>query len=174
VAGKFGAGHLTDIFYASFKLPDLIFNLLVLGAVSAAFIPVFVDSLSKKDREASNKIASNFMNFLLLCTIVFGIVLFVLARKLVPFLLPGFFASGVQADFNTFEVAVTATRIMLISPIFFAVSSVFSGVLNSYKRFLAYSLAPIIYNLSIISGIIFLADKTNPPIYGLLYQLFRS
>jgi putative peptidoglycan lipid II flippase len=169
IAGQFGASHLTDVFYASFKIPDLIFNLLVLGAVSSAFIPVFVDSLPKKNKEESNLIASNFMNFLLVATIIFGIVIFVLARKLVPFLLPGFFANGVQADFNTFEVAVTAVRIMILSPVFFAISSVFSGVLNSYKKFVAYSLAPIVYNLAIIFGIVFLSGKTGSPIYGLLY-----
>lgn len=169
IAGQFGASHLTDVFFASFIIPDVIFSLLVLGAVSSAFIPIFVDSLSKKDKEESNLIASNFMNFLLLATIVFGIVIFILARKLVPFLLPGFFANGVNADFNTFEVAVTAVRIMILSPVFFAISSVFSGVLNSHKKFIAYSLAPIIYNVAIIFGILFLSGKTNPPIYGLLY-----
>lgn len=170
IAVKFGATHLTDIFYASFRLPDLIFNLLVLGAVSSAFIPIFIDYISDKDKEAeANKVASNFMNFLLFGTIVLGIVIFVLARKLVPFLLPGFFADGAKADFNTFETAVNATRLMVLSPVFFAISSVFGGVLNAKKRFLAYSLAPIIYNASIIFGILFFADKTNPPVYGLLY-----
>lgn len=168
IAGQFGATHLTDVFYASFKIPDIIFSLLVLGAVSSAFIPVFVDSLKSKSKEESNLIASNFMNFLAVSTIVFGLIIFILARKLVPFLLPGFFAGGVEADFNTFELAVNAVRIMLISPLFFAISSVFSGVLNSHKKFLAYSLAPIVYNLSIIFGILFLTDKFKSPIYGIL------
>lgn len=169
IAGKFGATHLTDIFYASFRLPDLVFNLLVLGAVSSAFIPIFVDSLKEKDKEESNLIAANFMNFLAICTIILGIVIFVLARKLVPLLLPGFFLGNTPTDINTFNLAVTATRIMILSPVFFAISAVFGGILNSHKRFLAYSLAPIIYNLSIILSIIFLSDKTSSPIYGLLY-----
>ncbi len=169
IAGQFGATHLTDIFYASFKIPDLIFNLLVLGAVSSAFIPIFVDSLKKDTKEESNLIASNFMNFLSIATIIFGVVIFVLARKLVPFLLPGFFANGVNADFNTFEVAVNAVRIMVLSPVFFAISSVFSGILNSHKKFVAYAMAPIVYNISIIIGIIFFTSKTGSPIYGLLY-----
>lgn len=170
IAAKFGASHLTDIFYASFKLPDLIFNLLVLGAVSSAFIPVFVDHLKdKKDQDEANRVASNFMNFLFIATIILCVVIFVLARKLVPFLLPGFFSGGKPTDINTFETTVKATRLMLLSPIFFSLSSVFGGVLNAQKRFLAYSLAPLIYNLSIIFGILFLAEKTSPPIYGLLY-----
>lgn len=189
VAAKFGATHMTDIFYASFRLPDLIFNLLVLGAISSAFIPVFVDFLTEKREKSTstevgnvntelaqdagedeaNLVASNFMNFLLILTIVLGIVIFVLARKLVPFLLPGFFANGAKADFNTFEVAVTSVRIMVLSPVFFAISAVFGGILNSHKRFLAYASAPLIYNISIIGALIFLTGKTNPPIYGLIY-----
>ncbi len=168
IGGRFDRS-VTDIFFASFKLPDLIFNLLVLGAVSSAFIPIFVGYLSEKKRDEANRIASNFMNFLLLATILFGLIVYVAAPKLVPFLLPGFFHNGFTADFNVFETTVMATRIMILSPIFFAISSVLGGILNSRKRFLSYALAPIIYNLSIIFGIIFLAPKTQPPVYGLLY-----
>lgn len=168
IGGRFDRG-ITDIFYASFKLPDLIFNLLVLGAVSSAFIPVFIGYVSEKKKEEANKVASNFMNFLLLGTIIFGVIIFIAAPKLVPLLLPGFFTDGFKADFNVYQTTVLATRIMILSPIFFAISSVFGGVLNSYKRFTTYALAPIVYNLSIIFGIIFLSGKTNPPVYGLLY-----
>lgn len=169
VAAQFGASHLTDIFYASFKIPDVIFNLLVLGAVSAAFIPIFVDYISDdKKKEESNLVASNFMNFLLILVLVLGLAVYVLAWKLVPLLLPGFFQSGVSEDVNTLKVAVWSVRVMLLSPIFFAISAVFGGILNSHKRFLAYALAPVIYNLSIIFGIVYLTPLFDPPIYGLL------
>jgi putative peptidoglycan lipid II flippase len=167
IASQFGASHTTDIFYASFKIPDLIFSLLVLGAVASAFIPVFVDSLSKKDKEEANRVASNFLNFLLLCTLVLSVVVFVLARKLVPFLLPGFFANGAP-DAGTFETTVNATRIMIISPIIFAISGVFGAILNSHKKFLAYALAPLVYNIGIIIGIMFFVNKFGNPVYGLL------
>lgn len=169
IAAQFGASHLTDIFYASFKIPDLIFNLLVLGAVSSAFIPIYIDYLSDKKKDESNYVASNFMNFLLIFTIIFGVLIYGLAWKLVPILLPGFFKDGLAADFNTYEVTVRSVRIMLLSPIIFAISSVLGGILNSHKRFFAYALAPVVYNLSIIAGIYFFTDKTNPPVYGLLW-----
>lgn len=169
IAARFGASHVTDIFYASFRLPDLVFNLLVLGAISSAFIPVFVDSLNKKDKEEPNYIASNFMNFLLLGTIVFGIVIFILAPKLVPFLLPGFFARGIESDFSVYHTTVMATRIMILSPIFFAISSVFGAILNSHKRFFSYALAPVIYNIAIIIGIVYFVPLAESPVYGLLY-----
>lgn len=170
IAARFGATHVTDIFYASFRLPDLVFNLLVLGAVSSAFIPVFVDYLDdKKKEEEANFVASNFMNFLLLGTILFGIIIFILAPKLVPFLLPGFFAGETGTDINTFNTTVMATRIMILSPIFFAASSVLGAILNSHKRFFSYALAPVIYNICIIIGIVYFAPLTSQPIYGLLY-----
>lgn len=169
IAAQFGAGHLTDIFFASFKIPDVIYNLLVLGAVSSAFIPIYVHALKKEDNDESNAIASNFLNFLLLLTIVAGVVLYALAWKLVPLLLPGLFTEGIATDIHTLSVAVTSVRIMMLSPILFALSAVFGGILNSKKRFLAYALAPVIYNLSIIFGIVYLSPLTDPPIYGLLY-----
>lgn len=168
IAAQFGAGHLTDIFYASFKIPDVIYNLLVLGAVSSAFIPIYVDALKKKNRDESNAIASNFLNFLLIMTIVAGVVLYALAWKLVPLLLPGLFREGIATDLHTLSVAVWSVRIMMLSPILFSLSAVFGGVLNSQKRFFAYAMAPVVYNASIIIGILFFSTRTNPPVYGLL------
>lgn len=169
VAARFGAGHMTDILYASFRIPDMIFNLIVLGAISAAFIPIFVDYLSGKKKEEANYVASNFMNFLLLITAALGIIVFALAWKLVPLLLPGLFKDGVNGDFNTLEVAVNSVRLMLISPIIFSLSAVLGGILNSNKRFISYAIAPVLYNAAIIFGILYLAPLTDPPIYGILY-----
>jgi putative peptidoglycan lipid II flippase len=167
IAGHFGAGSMTDAFYASFRLPDLIFNLLILGALSSAFIPVFVEKLSKNHEEEAQHIANSFLNFITLAALVSAVILFILAPKFVPFLFPGFFNRPATPGFNIYQVTVNLTRIMMISPILFAISGVFGGILISYKRFVAYSLAPLIYNISIILSIIFLTSKFNPPIYAL-------
>ena len=166
IAGHFGASNQTDIFYASFRIPDLIFNLLVLGALSSVFIPIFIEKLTKDKKREADHLASSFLNFLLICTAVFSVVIFILAPKLVPFLLPGLFNRNIHTDFNVFQTTVNLVRLMLLSPIFFAISGIFSGILNSHKRFIAYSLAPIIYNVSIILSMIFLVDKFNPQIYA--------
>lgn len=167
IAGTFGAGRMTDAFYASFKLPDLIFNLLILGALSSAFIPVFVEKLAEKNDAEAQEVANSFMNFILLAALVFGVIIYLAAPKLVPFLLPGFFSSSNTGDnFNLYQLTVNLTRIMLLSPIFFSISGVFGGILNSYKRFVAYSMAPLVYNLSIIIAVVFFRDYFNPPIYA--------
>lgn len=169
MAARFGADHMTDIFYASFKIPEIMFNLIVLGAVASAFIPVYVDHLTEKKKDESNFIASNFLNFLLLIMIVLGSVVFLLAWKLVPLLLPGLFREGIEADFNTLRVTVWSVRIMLLSPILFSISAIFGGILNSHKKFVSYALAPVVYNISIIFGIIFLSPLADPPVFGILY-----
>lgn len=166
IAGEYGASSQADIFYASFKVPDLIFNLLILGALSSVFIPVFIEKMSAEKKDEIQKFANSFMNFILLSAIVFGVVVFILTPKLVPLLLPGFFHQKMEADFNVYQTTVNMMRIMLLSPIFFAISGIFSGILNAHKRFISYSLVPIVYNISIILSMIFLVDKFNPSIYA--------
>ncbi len=166
IAGTFGASHMTDAFYASFRLPDMIFNLLILGALSSAFIPVFVEKITEKKKEEANELASSFINFITLSAGIFAVIIFILAPKLVPFLLPGFF-NRPEANIDIYNVTINLTRMMMVSPILFSISGVFGGILNSYKRFVAYSLAPLIYNLSIILAAIFLAPRFQTPVYAL-------
>jgi putative peptidoglycan lipid II flippase len=166
IAGTFGASHMTDAFYASFRLPDMIFNLLILGALSSAFIPVFVEKITEKKKDEANELASSFLNFITLAAGFFAVIIFILAPKLVPFLLPGFF-NRPEANIDIFNVTVNLTRMMMVSPILFSISGVFGGILNSYKRFVAYSMAPLIYNLSIILAAIFLTPKFQTPVYAL-------
>lgn len=166
IAGTFGASHMTDAFYASFRLPDMIFNLLILGALSSAFIPVFVEKITEKKDGEANELASSFLNFIIIAAGIFAVIIFILAPKLVPFLLPGFF-NRPEANIDIFHVTVNLTRMMMISPILFSISGVFGGILNSYKRFVAYSLAPLIYNISIILSAIYLTPKFQTPVYAL-------
>lgn len=167
IAGHFGAGSMTDAFYASFMLPNLIFSLLILGALSSAFIPVFVEKLSRNKQEEAQHIANSFLNFITLAALAFAVVLFILAPKLVPLMFSGFFHRATTPGFNIYQVTVNLTRIMMISPVLFTISGVFGGILNSYKRFVAYSMAPLIYNISIILSVIFLTPHFGTPIYGI-------
>ncbi|WKZ24660.1 MAG: murein biosynthesis integral membrane protein MurJ [Patescibacteria group bacterium] len=152
LAGSFGAGETLDIYYAAFRLPDLIFNILVLGALSAGFIPVFSKLLAhKQDKEAwrlSNNIL-NTMSVALLFICVIGVWLAPWITKLVA---PGF--TGEAADTVT-----SLTRIMFISPFLLGLSSIVGSVLQSYRRFFAYSLSPIFYNFGIIFGALYLVPQ---------------
>ncbi len=160
LAGRFGVGTTLDIYYAAFRIPDLIFNLVVLGALSAGFIPVFTSLLkhyntSKHDERSANKdawfLASNVLNFLLLGLTLLSVVGIIFAPLLTKLITPGF---GPEE-----QKQVTAlTRIMFLSPIFLGLSGILGGILQSFKRFLIYSLAPIFYNLGIIIGVVYFVD----------------
>ena len=151
LASNFGAGDILDTYFAAFKIPDLIFNILILGALSASFIPIFVDYWSK-NKEETWRMTSSVLNILLISLIIISAVLFFIAPQLMKVIAPGF---------ETAKQVETAnlTRIMLISVIFFTLSNIVSGVLNSFRRWLTYSLAPVFYNLGIIFGIIYLAPE---------------
>ncbi len=156
-ADQFGASSMLDSYYAAFRLPDLIFNLLVLGALSSAFVPIFIEYLNKDKKEA-NQIASTILNISVILLVAISGLLFLFIARLIFLIAPGF-------NQEQRELTSVLTRIMLISPIFFGISNVFSGILNSYKRFLAYSLAPIFYNIGIIFGALFFTK--NFGIFGL-------
>lgn len=155
-AHYFGAGPIMDAYYASFRIPDLIYNLLIVGALTAGFIPTFTKLLSiGKNKDAAWKLANNVV------TIV-GISLFILSglgmiftTPLTHFLFQGF-------DTQTSALAISFTRIMFISPFLLGISMVFGGVLQSLKQFFTYSLAPVFYNIGIILGALLLVPYVGP------------
>ncbi|MCL5094076.1 MAG: murein biosynthesis integral membrane protein MurJ [Patescibacteria group bacterium] len=167
IANKFGAERTADIFFASFKIPDFIFQLLILGALSSAFIPVLVESLTEKGEDEGQKVANSVLNLFLIAAVFFAIIMYFLVPYIVPIVFKGFFKYTQETGFDVYKVTVNTTRLMLLSPIFFCLSGIFSGILNSYKRFVAYSLAPVVYNISIIFSALFLTSYFKVPVYGL-------
>lgn len=155
LASEFGAGDTLDIYYASFRVPDLIYNLLILGALSAAFIPVFTGLFSSNKKEEAWKMASGVLNLAILVIAGVSLVLALFAPWIMKFLTPGF------SDLKN-ESVVLFTRIMFLSPLLLGISAVFGGVLVSLKKFLVYSIAPILYNVGIIFGALFLVPWIGP------------
>ncbi len=155
LASTFGAGDTLDIYYAAFRIPDLIYNLLILGALSAAFIPVFTGLISNKKEDEAWELASGIMNLAIIFIIVLSILLCIFSPYLMRLITPGFSPEKM-------EQAVFFTRIMFLSPLFLGISGIFGGILTSYKRFLIYSLAPIFYNTGIIFGILFFVRFWGP------------
>ncbi len=165
LAGQFGAGDTLDAYYAAFRVPDMIFNLLILGALSAGFVPILtalIKDTNCKERfhflKCPNKEAweftSNLINVLFVVVVVLSGIGILVSPFLMKLITPGF--SGDKLD-----MTVTLSRIMFLSPIFLGISGVLGGILQSFKRFLVYSLAPILYNLGIIAGALYLV-----PTYG--------
>lgn len=147
---------ILDVYYAAFVIPDTIFQLLVIGSLSAAFIPVFTRYLSKKTSEAWY-IAAMSLNLILLVFLVISIGIFAFAPQFSQLIAPGF---------NLSQIATMSSllRVMLIAQLFFCISGFFTGMIQSHQRFLIPALAPVAYNLGIIGGILFLSPTMG--IYG--------
>ena len=155
LAGTFGLGNELDIYFASFRVPDLIFNIVVLGAISAGFIPVFAKLISQKKEEEAFKTANAILNLVMITLLSLCLLGIIFAPIIVSLLTPGF--SPEKKD-----LTVELTRIMFLSPVFLLLSSITGGILQSYHRFFVYSLSPIMYNIGIIIGALYLA-----PIWGI-------
>ena len=148
IGARFGETPDLDAFWAAFRIPDTLFNLLVAGALASAFIPVFTSYLAKEREDEAWRVASSVMNAIVLLLIGFSAVMWILAPLLVPILAP--FPDPAQR-----ETAIHLTRIMLLSPIFMGLSALFTGILNSYRQFLTGATAPLVYNFVIILFAVF-------------------
>lgn len=150
-AYKFGASSELDAYNAAFIIPDFFFNLLVAGAISAAFIPVFSEYINKSKQKQAWRIANSILNLATFVLIVAAIIIFFTIPYLIKVVAPGF-------NPETQKLAVNITRVLLLSSIIFGASNTFGSILVSLKKFTAYAISPALYNLGIILGTIFLSD----------------
>ncbi len=152
LAGAFGAGDTLDVYYAAFKVPDFLFSLIVVGALSASFIPIFTkyygSSSTKKQAWAFTNNTLHLIGLIMLCV---SVLLFIFADPLSQIIAPGF------SEVKQLQVA-SFTRVMLLAQVLLSVSMIFGSVLQSLKKFLIYSLAPIFYNVGIIVGTLLFVD----------------
>jgi len=143
-----------DVYFAAFRLPDMIFQLLVVGALSAAFIPVFSQHLVKDKKEAWH-VASTVITFAVVGFLILAGLLIVFASSLSRLIAPSF--SAVELS-----LMVSLTRILVLAQLSFLVSAFLTGILQSHHHFIIPALSPIAYNLGIIFGILVLS-----PILGI-------
>lgn len=146
LAARFSPEEL-GVYFAAFRIPNLVFEILVMGAISVAFIPVFTSFLTEEKREEAWKLASSVINIGLL---IFGLVsvpVFIFSPQVCRLIAPGFSESQLSQ-------MVSFTRIMLVSQVFpLIVGNFLTGILQSFKHFLIPALAPVVYNLGTILGI---------------------
>lgn len=146
-AGEFGAGDTLDIYFAAFRIPDFLYNILIIGILSSVFIPVFSEYLARSEKEAW-KLANTIMTAFLVVFIVCCIFAIVFAPQLISLVAPGF--DGVKK-----EMTITLTRIMFLSPVLLGISNIVGNMLQVYKMFFSFALAPVMYNVGIIIGAVF-------------------
>ncbi len=150
LAHYFGAGSELDVYYAAFRVPDLIF----VSVASIVSISVVVPLLSRKIKEdkeeAKRFVQSLAMSFFVLISFVSLIIFF-----LIPYIQPFLFSGFSEGQIND---VIFLSRLLLISPILLGFSNILAGVTQTLKKFFVYALAPVLYNLGIIIGIVGLRD----------------
>ena len=150
IGAQFGPGRELDAYFAAFRIPDVIFQLVVAGTLFTAFIPVFVSYRARKEEAEAWRVASSVVNLMVLGLALFSLVLAIFAPFFVPLVAPGF-------DAPTTELTVRMTRLMLLSPFFIGLGATVSAILNGYDEFTIPTLAPLVYNVAIIAAAVFLA-----------------
>lgn len=136
-----------SIFFAAFGLPDIIFQLLIFGALSVAFIPIFTEYAQGQNKDEAFKLAGSILNLALLIMGLAVIIIFIFIDTLTNLIVPGF-----SPDQKLQTAALT--RIILLGQLFLVAGSLFSGVLQSFQRFIIPALAGVFYNLGIIVGVV--------------------
>jgi len=155
MAGFFGQSGVTDAYNTAFVLPDLLYWLLVGGVLSAAFIPVFSEFIAKGNEDEGWRVVSSVVNLIFLTLGVLVLLGLFFTPQFIRLVVPGFASENMV-------LATHLTRILLIQPLFMALSGLTMGVLNSYKIFWPSALGTVLYNACIIFfGTVF-ADPAKP------------
>lgn len=160
-AGLAGYPVGLDAYTAAFMVPDFMFAILVSGALSVTFIPVFNERWVKGNRQSAWQISSSMINFMAVSAMVVSIIIIVFADQITALLVPGFGESGKA-------LTTSMMRVIAVNPFIFAVAAVIASIQQAVGRFSFYALAPVMYNIGIIIGIVWFTGGIN--IFG--WQVF--
>lgn len=153
LASYFGAGTTLDVYYAAFRIPDFVFTILIALVSTSILIPLIIDLFENKtEKEKKDFINSIFSSLIVLGILISGLA-FIFAEFITEKMFPDLFLQGHG------ETLVVLTKIMLLQPILLALSGFFASFVQIFKKFFIYALSPILYNIGIIFGIVFLYPK---------------
>ncbi len=154
LASRFGPGDILDAYYAAFQIPDILLTLFLVGAASAAVMPIFME-YEARGRDETDKFVSNLLTVFSSLSLAVALAGVALAPWLVALAAPGF--SGAKL-----ATAVDFSRLIMLNAVLFGIGGIISSVLQARRRFFIFALPPIFYNLSIIAGILFLVPFFGP------------
>lgn len=153
-----------DAYTVAFTIPDFMFFVLVSGALSVSFIPVFNQRLATGNKKSAWELSSSMINFLAIVTLVASVLIIIFAEPLVSNIVaPGLSESGRS-------LAVSMMRVIAVNPFLFAIATVIASMQQAIGRFTFYALAPTIYNIGIIIGALFFTQGIT--IFG--WQVFEG
>jgi len=154
--------EMLGIYFAAFRMPNLIFELLVMGTLTAAFIPVFTKYTTEGKDEEAFHMSSSLIHICIIAFFILSLPLLFFTDTISRFIAPGF------SDAQITEMSMY-TRFMVVFQVFpLLVGNFFTGILQSYSLFFAPAMAPVIYNIGIIIGVIFLTPAMGlwAPVVG--------
>jgi putative peptidoglycan lipid II flippase len=161
VSQAFGTEPQIDAFNAAARLPELIFSLIAGGALASAFVPTFTGYLTGEDRPGAWRLASSIGNLIGVLLALVSVVSWLLAPQIVGSLLVPYFDPALQA------LTTSLLRVMLLAPVVFGISGLLMGILNAHQQFLLPALAPTMYWLGMIFGVLALVPRWG--IHGLAW-----
>lgn len=153
-----------DAYLAAFTVPDFMFYILVSGALSVSFIPVFNQRMATGNKKSAWELSTSMINFMAMITLAASILIIIFAEPLVRYVIaPGLSESGIA-------LATSMMRVIAVNPFLFAIATVIASIQQAVGRFVFFALAPILYNIGIIIGLLVFTDGIN--IFG--WQVFEG
>ena len=135
-----------EAFKVAFQIPNTMFQIVILGALSTTLVPIFTQEKKKNEAQAF-KMSSVIFNYLLLIFVGISVLIYIFAEPLTRF------RTGTAFTEEQVQIVINLTRLMLVSQLFFAVSNFLTGILQSYQRFILPAVAPFLYNVGILLGV---------------------
>lgn len=167
MANLVGAGWLSDAFFVAFKLPNFFRRLFAEGAFNVAFVPSFAAILTEKGRRDAIGFAGEAMSVLFVVLLGLNAVFIVFMPWITPLFAPGF-----TDDPQKFAITVTLSQITFPYILFISLVSLLGGILNSLGKFAAPAASPILLNLCMIAGLLFLTQHSETPAHALAISVF--
>ncbi|HLB95132.1 MAG TPA: murein biosynthesis integral membrane protein MurJ [Nitrospiria bacterium] len=161
LARLFGAGLVSDAFFVAYRIPNMLRELFAEGSMSAAFIPVFTETLTQKNREEARRLASATFTALLFIVSLVTLLAMLMAPWIVRAIAPGFLDT-----LGKFHLTVMLSRFMFPYLIFISLAALAMGMLNSLRAFGAPAFSPVLFNVFIISAALWLSPQLTEPIFG--------
>ncbi|MGJ3240786.1 MAG: murein biosynthesis integral membrane protein MurJ [Anaerolineae bacterium] len=160
IAQFFGLDSQWDAYVAANGIPELIVILISGGALGHAFIPVFSSYLARDEKVDGYRLASHVVNTVFTVALIISVIVFIIT----PWLVRNWIAPGFVENPETLQQTINMMRLLLVGTVIFAISGIFSSILHSHNHFLLPAVAPIMYDLGILFGVVFLLEPFG--IYG--------
>ena len=144
-----------DAYTVAFLIPDFMFFILVSGALSVTFIPVFNQRLADGNKKSAWELSTSLLNLMAIITLVASVLIIIFAQPLVQYVV------GPGLDESSRALAVSMMRVIAINPFLFALASVVASMQQAVGRFTFFALAPAVYNIGIIIGAMFFTNGIN-------------